>query len=186
MTREQIQENTIKDWFLNKKRGTYILSVGIGKSKIIADILKQIENNYSSYDIPILIGINSTLLRDSELPKELKKWGFNSEVQIECFASLYKYKNKKIGLYIADEADAQLTPVYSEFFTNNSIADILLLTGTMSPEKRSLLEALDLPSIRTELRVIDAQEKGLLNNTNIFLHKVPLCKLDNYKFAILL
>ena len=137
--------------------------------------LPQYRAELESKDIPILILVNSTQLRDVELPDELKKWGCAHPVKIACYQTAHKWQ-KEIGLLIADEMDFALSEGarYARCFTKNSFTRFLGLTGTLIPSKfeKSIDVFQKPPFYRYELK--QAQLDGVINKTKIWIHEVPL------------
>jgi hypothetical protein len=152
--------------------------MGIGKSKIIADAISLItslkQEELSQFEVPILITVNSTFLRDIELPAELKKWNCSVKVKIACYQSTYKW-NKNIGLLISDEMDFAFaeSEVYARTFTNNKYRYFLGMTGTLMAGKfqQSVEVFKSLPFYRYTIK--QAQMEGVLNKTVVWLHHVP-------------
>jgi len=178
--RNLVQHAVVDNWSPDYY-GYAIITMGVGKSRIIAMAINKIMEDPAKafdiqlYDIPILVLVNSRYLRDTELMKELQKWGCNHKVKASCYQSAYKW-NKSIGLLIADELDFSITKEerYINAFRNNKFRFFLGLTGTMIADKLS--KAIDVfkrpPFYTYTLR--QAQEDGVINKVFITLHEVPL------------
>ena len=178
--RNYVQQTVVDKWAPDYY-GYAVITMGVGKSRIIAMAINKIMDDPAKawelqfYDIPILILVNSRFLRDVELMRELKKWGCNHPIKVSCYQSAYKW-NKTIGLIIGDELDFSITKEerYINAFRNNVFKYFLGLTGTMIADK--LAQAIDVfkrpPFYTYTLR--QAQEDGVINKVFITLHEVPL------------
>jgi superfamily II DNA or RNA helicase len=176
--RQAIQNKTVSRWEEVGFNGYAVISMGVGKSKIIAQAI----NRYVEVcgqpvgDPPIVALVNSQTLRDSELPAELKKWGCLHPVKIACYQTAYKWKKKHIGLLLADELDFALSDrgAYAAIFRNNTHGAFLGLTGTMVAKKFE--QSVDIfkafPFMDYPLR--KAHEDGILNPVKVWIHEVPL------------
>lgn len=178
--RNQIQSDVIKNWVASNYFGYSVISMGVGKSKIIADSINQFmsvcpDGFLDQFDIPILILVNSKYLRDTELPAELEKWGCNHEYQIACYQTAYQW-SKKIGLLIADEMDFAITDQerYTRCFIMNTFSTFLGLTGTLIEEKFARAATIfQSPPIFT-YTLKQSQLDAVVNKTEVWLHYVPL------------
>ena len=181
MNKKDIIQAEIKTkWIKEGKFGTVLLSTGGGKSKLGTDIIKEVLSEIESHDIPILIGVDKTSNRDITWKNELEKWGVDLNlVRIECYQTIYRWKAKDIGLFIADEIDVALTEKYSKSFLNNTIKCFLGLTATITTEKEQLLNKF--APIFYRFTTEDAQVAGLINSTVIIEHYVPLSKVRDIK-----
>lgn len=112
--RDIIQKKVLDNWKENNYIGTYQVSMGLGKGRIIAEAIKMIINNpvtfkmIDSKKIPILIQVSSTFLRDVDTVNELLYWGIDKDflankVTFVCYHTSYKWKKKDIGLMISDK-----------------------------------------------------------------------------------
>jgi superfamily II DNA or RNA helicase len=177
--KDSIQLEVLNKWLVNKF-GSVILGTGVGKSKLGTDAIKSVEIDVSKYDIPILIGVDTTANKTVTWVNELKKWGINVEdIQIECYQTLYKWKNKKIGLFIADELDVALTPEYFKTFINNDISNFLGFTATITEDKEEMLNTFAPIIFRFSSK--ESQEADLINKTVIIEHNVLLSDVSNIK-----
>jgi superfamily II DNA or RNA helicase len=155
--------------------------MGVGKSKIFSDAINYImstnkKDSILACKLPIIILVNSRYLRDKELPLELKKWGCNHKVKIVCYQTACRWKDKDIGLLLADELDYAITEkeAYLKSFTANNYKYFLGLTGTMIPEKyeKAVTVFNSYPFYKYSLE--QAQIDGVLNKLMIWVHEVPL------------
>jgi len=170
----QIVSNYIRE---GPDRCTLVLSTGFGKSKIVIDILKH------TMPEKVLILVNSTILRDSSWEEEFKIWKFydyyKEHVEVATYQLAYKWKQEEKDLsdyfVVADEVDfAADVPEFSKFFYEYSEIPILALTGFITSSKIDWFDQY-LP-IFIELTSDEAQEKGILNNTEFVFVKYNLSR----------
>lgn len=198
-----IQDKVLNLWIKDNYRGTFILSVGLGKSRLIALALQEWYNNMVSkygedFNKHVIIGVNSTYLRDEGLPKELAEWKVESKildkVSIHCYQSLskdtfftklkkkQKVDKKDIDLVISDEADYALTDKYSSIYSNIGDVKYLNVTGTITESGLDIINQLQFyPEIKGVFSVNDAQKYGIINNVKIIIHQLELNKEKNIK-----
>ena len=179
--RSYIQDETVNRWVTAGYFGYGLIGMGVGKSKIMAmAIIKYLENHpefdYQKYDYPILIVVNSSTLRDTEIPKELKKWKVTVKVKVICYQTAYRWTDKKIGILLTDELVFAITEGqrYLQLFHKCVYDAWLGLTGTLIEGKEAATQALFGRSPFIEFPLSKAQEMGLLNKTEIWIHEVPL------------
>lgn len=179
--RNLVQEQALDAWFDHSCSGYAVISMGVGKSKIIADAINRFMDSYgpelpSDLDIPILVLVNSTFLRDEELPKELKKWNCNHKVKIACYQTAYKWKDKNIGLLLADELDFAVSESskYLKVLKHNQFKYWFGMTGSMIEKKAELFQETLPGGPFFTYSLQQAQSDGVLNKTKIILHEVPL------------
>ena len=88
--RNYVQQTVVDKWATDYY-GYAVITMGVGKSRIIAMAINKIMDDPAKawelqfYDIPILILVNSRFLRDVELMRELKKWGCNHPIKVSCY-----------------------------------------------------------------------------------------------------
>jgi len=156
-------------------KAAFLSTVGSGKGKIFIDLAMELFNAGKIKNVLYLC--DNTRLRDEVdgFPGELKKWGtpeFNKIVQLECYQTVYKWKNKHFDLVIGDEIDFAITPAYVQFFVNNKWNYIILASGTLTPEKRKVL--VEIAPIVHRLSMVDAEEAGVVNQTNYFVYNFKM------------
>ena len=187
--RNLIQGRFLNLWIENNLNGFGLLSVGLGKSKIIIDALnyiydtKEIWEEVNKASIPILILVNSTYLRDEGLLKEFDIFNLREEikekVRVECYQAVYKWNKKDVGIMLADELDFALSKEYSKTFDVKRIGRkyFLGLSGTVEDDRIELLNSFT--NILCWYPVDKAQKEGIVNETKIIIHKVPLDTTKN-------
>jgi hypothetical protein len=184
--------NALKNYIQNKSidlwetkanfYGYALITMGVGKSKIIADAIKKLlsdpyrKSEIEKADLPIVILVNSTILRDVELPSELEKWGCLYPVKITCYQTAYRWKDKSIGALFSDEMDFAVaeTRSYLKAFTNNTFKYFFGLTGTLIPDKVvQTIEVFETPPFYV-YDMKEAHRDLLINPIKIWVHEVEL------------
>jgi superfamily II DNA or RNA helicase len=156
------------------KRVGLVIGTGVGKTKIALDILNGLNQRNPSQNLPIIIAVSATDLRDSTWYAEMHK--FNRvfpNVILECYQTLYKWENTKAYAVIADEGDFALTQEYSKFFKNNDLGYLLFMTAFVTEAKQEMLrEVVD--KVVYEYSTQDAQKDGILNPTKFYEVRFPV------------
>jgi superfamily II DNA or RNA helicase len=192
--RGKFQSMVRRTWKEYNYNGMFIISMGIGKSKIIADAIRDYKIYSKEYEtkpeLEILILVNSSTLRDTGLPGELLKWSAPGakSVKIECYQWLLHNKEvftTDIGLLICDESDVSISPTFGKLVNKLKARSKLFLTGTLADTKRELLkEFKNFPPILYEYGLQEAQRDGLINKSKIFIHEVPLSMERNIEIKV--
>lgn len=130
LTKEQkqdlIQQAARKAWNDGGQWGLLAMATGTGKSKIAVDEVKDY------YTDNIYLVVPTEKLRDNNWEDEFKKWGAEKEyssLHRYCYASINKVRGQIIDLVILDEGHS-LTELNSQFFLNNSIKRVMVLSAT--------------------------------------------------------
>lgn len=130
--KDKVQKEALSEWVKNGKRGTCEIITGLGKTFIGLHALYTMPKNNTEH-----LFLAEVVDRKHDLLKDIKKYNsiFNRDVlndynlKFYCYQSVYKWKNKKVGLIIADEIHDSLTPAYSEFYKNNKCEAIIGLSA---------------------------------------------------------
>ena len=132
--KDRIQKEALKAWINNGKKGTAELATGVGKTILALHALYTMDKNDLTH-----VFLAETTERKKDLLKDIKKYNqiFNRDVtndynlKFYCYQTVYKWKDKKLGLVIADEIHDSLSPKYSEFYFNNNYEALLGLSATV-------------------------------------------------------
>ena len=170
MNREQVLENV-----LNISNNNVLLEfpTGFGKTKSAFNLMDKYKPE------KILIAIQK-LVHENVWRNEFSKWGYESylpKVTFVTHVSLHKHINKEYDYVIMDEAH-HITEI-SIWAINKIITPrLLFLSGTVSTEKKFLLNynIKDLFTYKIYMR--EAQEAGIIPTPTVYL--IPLY-LDNTK-----
>ena len=167
-------------------KASFLSAVGSGKAKIFIDLSLELFNAGKIKNILYLC--DNTRLRDTAdgFPGELEKWGtpeFNKIISLECYQTVYRWVDKKFDLVIGDEIDFAITASYSKFFLNNKWDYILLASGTLTPEKKKVLEAI--APIVFKLTMSDAEDLGVVNKTEYFVYNFKMTESESRTYESL-
>jgi superfamily II DNA or RNA helicase len=133
--KDDIQRQALANWIYADKKGTVEMITGLGKTFIALHALYTMPKNN---DIHLFLA--ETVDRAIDLEKDISKYNeiFGTNIHNDynllfvCYQTAYKWKNRKLGLVIADEIHDSLTPVYSQFYSNNKYDAILGLSATIN------------------------------------------------------
>jgi superfamily II DNA or RNA helicase len=173
-----VQNEVIASFKKNNYDGFAEVPTGTGKAWILIQMLKTLKPKTCWYLC------DSTDNRDITFIKELIKWGAEewvNKIEFMCYQTACKLKNFKVDLLLADEADFSLTPKYSNVYKNNTFKHRILVSGTISAEKYSVLEKFNLPIVH-KLEIDYAEKEGILNKANYYLVNYLLTNAENRKY----
>ena len=104
--KNKVQQDALKAWINNGKKGTAELATGTGKTILALHALYSMDKNDS-----IHLFLAETTERKKDLLSDIKLYNklFNVDVvndyniKFYCYQTVYKWKDKQFGLVIADE-----------------------------------------------------------------------------------
>jgi superfamily II DNA or RNA helicase len=158
-----------------------LATVGFGKGKVMIDLAEELIEKYNIKRV--LYTCDNTRLRDSEVegfPAEVEKWGSSKLKKIityECYQTTYKWSDQQYDLWLGDEIDFALTPAYSNIAFRNKFKYKILVSGTLSPSKRKLLNEI-VPTV-FKLDTVEAEKLGIVNKTEYYLYNYPMTEEES-------
>jgi len=183
--REPKQNEIIKNYLdKNPDKSTLVLSTGLGKSKIVIEIIRKKMPSHT------LILVPNTTLKEFSWKTEFYKFNlkdyFDKYVTVETYQTAYKWKkdikNLDNSFIIADEVDfAADVPEYSKVFYEYSHIQQLGITGFITDAKKDWFNT-HLP-IFAEYKSENAQNDGLLNKTHFVFVKYGLSRAKTTKIT---
>jgi len=178
--KQAVQDRINDAWVKADRNGVAIASVGVGKAKWIIDRCRELVGQVKRGTVMVLT--NSTHLRDVGFLEELDKWWdrdvFFDRCDIQCYQTAYKWTGQNFLAVFADEFDQSLTPEYSKFYWNNNWKYFMGLSGTLTEDQMEM--ATRIAPMLFSYTVQQAQEDGVINKVEIFVHNVPLSGLNNF------
>lgn len=144
--------------------GIVALATGVGKTKIGVDYVKSLKNGGGERFLWV---VPTEKLRDHSIQEEFTKWGalstYNAYLQRSCYASLNKIKKQHFDLVVLDEGH-RITENNAQFFENNTVDKILVLTATLPHEEHKQILLYNKLGLRVvyEKGVEEAVELGLI------------------------
>lgn len=147
----------------NGGSGLIAIATGGGKSKIGVDRAKMIAGQVDKPNIMLVVPTEK--LRDEDWKSEFEKWNAKrvwNKMQRSCYVSANKVKGEHFHLVILDEGH-NITPYNNEFFENNTVDNILVLTATEPVDliKKKLLKDLGIKTVY-KIPLDDAVEMKLV------------------------
>jgi superfamily II DNA or RNA helicase len=171
--REKVQDEA-KQAVIRNNGGMVAMATGSGKSRVAVELAKY----YCTPDIDnVALLVPTEKLRDENWLEEYKKWQAEHlwiDTTRLCYASASKVHNKEFALAILDEGH-NITELSSEFFINNGVENIVLLTATPPTDivKKQILSDLDIKLVY-ELTLDQAVRLGFVAPYKITVITVPL------------
>ena len=129
--KDKEQRKALNLWAHNKFHGSIIAGTGFGKTRVGVLAVGKMLEYYP--DDKALVLVPTTQLQD-QFRDEFIKWGYVEildKVDIQCYQSAYKFKNKEYRVVIADEVHLGLSKQHYKFFENNKYDKLLCLTATI-------------------------------------------------------
>jgi superfamily II DNA or RNA helicase len=159
--------------------GMVAMATGSGKSRVAVELAKHYFNPQNDYHAALLVPTEK--LRDENWLEEFTKWeGRNlwTHTTRACYASASKIEGYDFPLAILDEGH-NLTELSSEFFSNNKVERVVLLTATPPTDvvKIEILRKLNIPLVY-QLGLDQAVRLGFVAPYKITVITVPLNTID--------
>ena len=192
--KNKVQQEALKAWIKNGKKGTAELATGSGKTILALHALYTMDKNNLTH-----VFLAETTERKKDLLSDIKLYNklFNVDVvndyniKFYCYQTVYKWKDKQFGLVIADEIHNSLSEKYSEFYFNNKYEAIIGLSATIdrnttyeingqTVSKGDLIDKIA-PSIY-KYSINQAKKDGVGRQLNVYVISQELNKIDkNFK-----
>jgi superfamily II DNA or RNA helicase len=172
--REKVQNEAIQA-VVNNRGGMVAMATGSGKSRVAVELAKFYFDPKNDHHAALLVPTEK--LRDENWKEEFEKWEAQNvwkHTERLCYASASKVKGFDFPLAILDEGH-NITELSSEFFINNGVENIVLLTATPPTDivKRQILSDLDIKLVY-ELTLDQAVRLGFVAPYKITVITVPL------------
>lgn len=136
--RDTEQKSALNKWAGQGFIGSVIAGTGFGKSRV-----GVLAVQYALKDGGDALILVPTVQLQDQFIEEFDKWGVSHEnVEVMCYQSAYKLKNKHYSIVVCDEIHLGLSPEYRKFFENNKFDMLLCMTATL-PEELEYRELLD-------------------------------------------
>jgi superfamily II DNA or RNA helicase len=173
--REKVQGEAIQA-VIDNNGGMVAMATGSGKSRVAVELAKWYTNGEN---LNSAIIVPTEKLRDENWKEEFIKWKAEylwGGAEKLCYASASKIKDKHFRLAILDEGH-NITELSSEFFLNNEVERVVLLTATPpdDPIKVEILNQLGIKLVY-ELTLDQAVRLGFVAPYKI---TVIISPLDN-------
>lgn len=179
MKRDIIQQQAVKAVVDNNYCGFVFAATGVGKTKIVIDVLNDYKKSNS--DAKFLWLVPRVRLRDHEVPQEITKWGStvsNEDIDVCCYASIDKYNIDDYDIIVADECHHITERVYN-YLVNSRLIGI---TATEPEEKDKVNMLNSLGKVVFRYTIDEAVKDSVVDNYEVY---IILMDLDDSKKDIL-
>lgn len=166
---------------------TIIATVGFGKTKVMIDLAEELIESGEIKSILYLC--DSRRLRDSDkdgFPAELDKWGSEKMrliTRMECYQTVARWVDQKYDLILGDEIDFAITPKYILGLLNNEYKYKILVSGTLTFEKKNILEKI--APIVYRVSTVDAEDAGVINKSEYYIYNYRLSESESKTYNTL-
>lgn len=172
--REKVQNEAIQA-VVNNNGGMVAMATGSGKSRVAVEVAKYYFNPKHDYHAALLVPTEK--LRDENWKEEFEKWEARNiwkHTERLCYASASKIGGNEYPIAILDEGH-NITELASEFFLDNNVERVVLLTATPpnDPVKVEILRRLGIKLVY-ELTLDQAVRLGFVAPYKITVITVPL------------
>ena len=159
-----------------------LATVAFGKGRVISLIIEELYNRGCR---SFLYCCDNQRLRDIDFPNELDKWLSktilsNIKITFECYQTTFRRTNINDEVLLGDEFDMAITPQYSKTFFNNKFKHKILVSGTLSPSKKQVLE--QIVPIVYKFTTIDAENAGIINKTAYYLYNYRMTESESREY----
>jgi RNA polymerase primary sigma factor len=182
--KDQEQKKALSAWKDKGFRGSVIAGTGFGKSRVGVIAAGALIRKHGGRGL-VLVPTNQ--LQD-QFEEEFKKWGYEDvleSIDILCYASAHKLRDKIYTVTVADEVHLGLSPIYREVFLQNSHDRLLCMTAT-EPEEEDYKDLLDeiAPTVYS-ISLDECVQKGLVAPYTVYCIPVELTEEERtaYKAA---
>lgn len=170
--KDKEQKKALNLWYKAGCKGSIIAGTGFGKSRCavlaFGKLLKPGEQG--------ILLVPTTQLQD-QFKLEFAKWGYDAlldQIDIVCYQSAHKLKDNNYSIVVCDEVHLGLSPVYREFFSNNTFDKILCLTATLPEEDEYREILINLAPIAYQLTLDECVKLGLVAPYEVYCLPVEL------------
>lgn len=175
--KDKLQEEIIRIIEENNYNGAILSPTGTGKGRVMVEIIKKLNPN------SILYTCDNKDLRDNTFRDEVIKWGgeeYLDRIEMQCYQTTYKWKDRYYDLLIGDEGDFSLTPAYKKLYLNNTFNNILIFSGTLSEDKENVLQKIVPIIYRSEIK--EAEDRGVINKAKVNFVTYRLTTMEEEKY----
>jgi superfamily II DNA or RNA helicase len=133
--REEIQTNALNSWVKADKKGTLEIITGLGKTIIALRAIMTMPKG------SVVLWLAETNQRWKDVENDIQQfkqfYGIDvyehvDRIEMFCYQSAYKFREKEYDIVIADEIHDGLTLEYSKFFIYNKYKALIGLSATIN------------------------------------------------------
>lgn len=177
LTRDERQEEAIRNWIKSKGKGTIVAATAFGKTRTAVKIIQKLRTKYPN--ISVLVVVPTELLKN-QWSSELDIWGlgFNTEVRVMMGTSKMSLN---CDLLIIDEAHRINSEQLSNILENTKFKLILGLTATFERlDGRHEILAKYAPVCDT-ITIQDALLNGWISKYKDYVVLLDVPDIDTYR-----
>lgn len=177
LTRDERQEEAIRNWIKSKGKGTIVAATAFGKTRTAVKIIQKLRTKYPN--ISVLVVVPTELLKN-QWSSELDIWGlgFNTEVRVMMGTSKMSLN---CDLLIIDEAHRINSEQLSNILENTKFKLILGLTATFERlDGRHEILAKYAPICDT-ITIQDALLNGWISKYKDYVVLLDVPDIDTYR-----
>jgi superfamily II DNA or RNA helicase len=184
--KDKVQQEALSKWLASNKKGTCEIITGLGKTFI---------GLHALYTMPksdkVHLFLAETTDRKRDVLKDIQKYNkiFNRNVlqdynlKFYCYQTAYKWKDKEVGLVIADEIHDAMSPSYCRFFLNNKYDGVIGLSATINGNTRYTVKGKEftkgellnrIAPIIFKYTIDEGQKEGTSRDLRVFVIKHKL------------
>lgn len=175
--KNNIQNQALLAWQNNNKCGTTEMITGVGKTFLALKALYTMPR-HNQDTMHLFLAEQKDRLDD--LIKDITKFNIINDcnvmqdynLQFQCYQTVYKWKECKLGLVICDEIHDSLTPEYFKFYLNNTFDAVLGLSAKVTGITNYTIKKIP------ELRYVF--KKDIITKHDMLGYAAPIC----YKYNI--
>jgi len=172
------QKKALNAWARAGYCGSIIAGTGFGKSRCgVLAVCHVLDKESSSSKALVLV---PTTQLQKQFKEEFIKWDketYLEDVEILCYQSAYKLKNKNYCIVVCDEVHLGLSPQYRKFFENNTYDNLLCMTATLPEEYEYNLKLQQIAPISYRITLDKCVSLGLVSPYEI--HCIPVELTDS-------
>lgn len=176
--KDKEQKKALNSWAKNGYCGSIIAGTGFGKSRCGVLAVCHVLDKESSVSKALVL-VPTTQLQ-KQFKEEFIKWDketYLKDVEILCYQSAYKLKNKNYCIVVCDEVHLGLSPQYRKFFENNTYDNLLCMTATLPEEYEYNLKLQQIAPINYTITLDKCVSLGLVSPYEI--HCIPVELTDS-------
>ena len=132
LDKQELQKSTV-EWIKKYKRVILQWGTGLGKSKAAIDMTNYLINKKKNLNIKLnVLLVVAEVAHKNNWNDEFKKWNLEEcNLNVDCYASLKKYKNSEFDLIIFDEAHHLGSDIRMEILSTIKTEYVILLSATL-------------------------------------------------------
>jgi superfamily II DNA or RNA helicase len=178
--KSEIQERAYEELAANNFRGQAHMATGVGKTRLAILVAERRHKEADTGEL--LLVVPTVRLRDNNWQDEFNKWSSQElydKFERSCYVSINKIKGRHFKYVILDEAH-HITEANSEFFANNTVDEIIIMTATAPKDQMKALMLEVLAPVVFTYTLENGIEDGIIPPFWLYVVEVDLDGTDKY------